>query len=1413
MKNVLWRIYMIFLSFFCYNPALYSQEIQYDYIKEPVVLPGIQINCILKDSRGFLWFGTEQGLVKYDGYDYTMYNQVSGTQNSLSSLKINTLIEDRDQKLWIGTFQGGLNWFDPVTETFHNYFSGSNDSISFGGQDINAMELQSDGTLWIGYRNGGLDRFNPETGKIKNYQNQKDGERNVINIGVSALFFDKNENLWIGTWDEGLALLKNSEINSDWNKNLAFEDHSAFINNSKINKIFSIIEDTDGSIWLSSFKEGVFEYDQDKRQYYKLGLPENNMSSDNLNSHDMIISPGGDLICGKDALVLIKTNEINNLHKPLGNTGNNLLSSSSYSIYSMLEKSLDPVIYSLMLEGEDILWVGTDIGVYKFTRKRFETYQVTGNQNRADNITAAAQTRDKKLYVSIWNKGIYYADIQNTDIHRAIFHKLNIPVTNLNEITALAAGEDGDIWFSLMDEGIFRYNIYSKTVTSFRNVVEHQGMSDINYCITIVRGPNNSIWFGTAAGLIIYDSESAKFHFITQEPGDPVSLSNEYITAITFEGDSIAWIGTLQGGLNRGRIKSNENGRVIFEHFTYNSLDPNSLSEDHVSCIYLSSNGYLWVGTGNNGLNLYDRNNNNFRRFSGNEGLASNKIYAIQEDKNKQIWIATIAGLTKLNPDDHTFVNYSVSLNQQMIYFNKNSTFTIDNFLVFGTRENFIAFNPENITNHLPAEGVRFTQFMINNQVISPGEIFNKKVILEKALDYTDAISLAFSNNTFSIEFSLLDYLEPEKNRYFYKLDGFDTEWRQTPAQYRQADYTNLLPGDYVFRVKAVNNDGIETKTERKLNITIQPPWYKSNYAILFYIVFFTALAFFIQRITVMRLNYINEINTRKLIHEKDNEINKAKLRFFTNISHEIRTPVTLILAPLETLFSNINDENLKKQIGIILRNARKLNGLLSQLMDFRKIETGNDKLKVYQYEIKDFITDIIEDFHGPCMQKNIALEFTSAFDSAFAWFDREKIDKVLRNLLSNAVKFTPERGRIEVKTYISKENETSPEGSYWVTKVTDNGKGILPQHIKQVFERFYQVETEYTRHNPLGNGIGLSIVKEYISLHRGTIKAESVPGIETVFTIRIPKEKENYNENEILNEPVTSVIETYNSWTKIDDNPEGMLVPEKSSSDNMMTLLIAEDNAELRVFLRETLRKSFHVLEAENGKEALEIALKDIPDLVISDIMMPGMDGLELTTKLKTNIKTSHIPVILLTAKSDIADRVAGLKTGADSYIPKPFHPEHLEVRIRKLTELRNTLKRKFSQDLTIDIESMGIGSLDAEFLKKLNEVIEMNISDLDLSIEKLCQHVGMSRSNLFKKLKSLTGLAPTEYMRNTRLNKALQMLLKDRSLNISDVAYSVGFNSPAYFTACFRKVFGLPPKEFIEDFIAKKKNTENKT
>jgi signal transduction histidine kinase/CheY-like chemotaxis protein/streptogramin lyase len=1208
-------------------------------------------------------------------------------------------------------------------------------------------------------------------------------------------------------------MLKREELDKPWEQDLDFRNHSFRHNGEIVNKLFSIQEDHNGLIWLSSFGNGIFAYHPALKRFQMLSLPDDMETELPLNSRKIVISPPGSLICGNADMVMLDMKGMEEVYTSLIQQTMFSPENSWFSVYPLGTNYITPVIYSILKENEYVLWIGTNTGVYKFIRKRFETFQVVRGNTESNNITASTLSSAGKLYFAVWDDGVYFTDTAREDIRKTSYERLSIPGYNLRNITSLTSDDSGNIWISEMNQGIYKYNTIDRTITHYHEPVEPIGIGNINYIKASAKGPDNSIWFGTAAGIVVYYPKTDSFFYYTQLTDNPKSLSNEFVNAITFEGDTVVWVGTLQGGLNRGRITDLEKGKIEFEHFVYNYNQPGSISENQISCILLGSDNKLWVGTANSGLNLYNREENNFIRFDKNHGLASNNISSILEDNQGNLWIATMAGITKMKADGSSSLNYSLALDKQIVYYNGNGCFALDDKLIFSTRENFIAFEPGELTDHPAPEEVRLTEFKINNQVLRPREKYNNKVILNSVIDRTSNLILDYVNNSFSIRFSLLDYVEPEKNSYRYKLDGFDKEWRRSPASYRQADYANLQPGNYVFRVIAENSDGVMTGQEKTLQIKVLPPWYKSVWAVVMYLIILLTLAYFIRKITISRVNYINEINTQKLLHEKDNEINMAKMKFFTNISHEIRTPVTLIIAPLESLYQKIVDEPLKHQISVVLRNARKLNYLINQLMDFRKVETGNVELKVYEYDMNAFIRELLEEFKDSCVRRNISLEFHTAVDELLTWFDKEKMDKVLQNLLSNAVKFTTENGRIEIHTYIShnENNDASNDSSfpaYAVIRVKDNGSGIPSEHIDKIFDRFYQVDKGQNKSNPVGTGIGLSIVKEYVSLHHGSIDVESIRNVETVFTIKLPLGKVHFRDDEILDSPILSTGTI--KQTDIEDHSpaydnSGLI----ENSD--YTILIVEDNAELRTFLKESLAKSYEVLEAEDGMKAWEIISNELPDLVISDVMMPEMDGLELTERIKTNLKTSHLPVILLTAKSAIEDRIAGLKTGADSYIPKPFHPEHLEVRIRKLIDLRNTLRKRFSQDIGIDVETMNIGSLDAEFLNKLNKVIKENIADVNLNVENLCQQVGMSRSNMFKKLKALTGLKPTEYMRNIRLHEALHMLIEDRSLNISDVGYRVGFNSPAYFTQSFRKVYGSPPKDFVEEYLKKKTKEQN--
>jgi signal transduction histidine kinase/ligand-binding sensor domain-containing protein/DNA-binding NarL/FixJ family response regulator len=1399
-EKLCFTLLFLFVTYF----ILRGKEIQYDYLDEPVVVPGIQVNVVIKDSQGFIWFGTEQGLMRYDGYNTIIYDRVQGVSKSLSSQKITSIIEDKEGNLWLGTFQGGINMFDPKTETFHNFLT---DSLSFGSKDINAMAMDQNGHLWIGYRNGGLDRFDPNNHKIINYQHIPDDKNSIISSGVSALFFDDNNNLWIGTWDNGLCLLENKELEKPFYSRLIFQDRSGYHNGSRINKIFSIKQDKLGNIWLASFGEGLIAYNPPKNRYIQLQVIR---SQERRNSfRDICVSSAGNLITGRDNLNIIKNIAIESVHQSFMENKPYYPGENHLSNLTLTTGSLTPHVYSILEGANGLLWIGTDVGVYKLSPRKFNSYGIIPGKS-SGNITAGTISESGRYFFSAWDDGIYYSKGMDDDIRTSKFSKLEIPGRVFDDITTIAAGKEDEIWFTSIDQGIFRYNLKTRKLTSYARDFQGAGVSNINYCRASVKGPGNSMWFGTAAGLLIYWPDTDSLYYYTENASDPYSLSNEFINCIAFESDTVVWMGTLQGGLNRGIIDKNGNGINKFEHFGYDYNDPTSISENNISSIFISSNGDLWVGTSNNGLNYFNREKENFTRYDKEIGFASNKISSIVEDNNKNLWLATPAGLIKFNPSENILVNYSISVDKQIYYFNNNGCFKRGDNLIFSTRENLITFDPSAISDQDPPDKIKITGLKVFNQIIHPGEKYSNKIILPKSIELADNLVLSFSNNTFSFYFSLLDFYSPFNNQYMYKLEGYDKKWIPTYSGSPVAKYSNVPPGDYKFVVKGANKDGVWVDSPTELNITILPPWYKSNPAIIMYLVILLGLAYLVRRITVGRVNYLNEIKLQKILHEKDNEVNQTKLKFFTNISHEIRTPVTLILAPLESIYNRTTDGALKNQIYHVLRNARKLTGLLGQLMDFRKIESGNLQLKVTRDNIVNYLKEVVEDFRESCVQKNIDIRLTTNMKEILVWYDAGKMDKIIRNLLSNAYKFTPRGGIIEVKAYtraMKEERKPTVDGEngreILVVKITDNGSGIPEEYKEKVFDRFYQVENGISSNNPEGTGIGLSIVKEFVQMHRGEIFVDSIPNVETTFSIHLPLGNEHFQSHEIADPEVNnySIPEEVEKGRQHQSDILDQLDDFQTGAPDY-TILIVEDNDELRRFLRETLSKQYKIVEARNGIEGYEKARSELPELIISDVMMPEMDGLEMTQKLKNNIRTSHLPIILLTAKSAIEDRITGLKTGADSYIPKPFHPLHLEVRVQKLIALRKSLRAKFSKDLEINVEEMGIGSVDAEFLEKLKNIIEENIGDFDLSVEKLCKSIGMSRSNLFKKLKSLTDMSPSEFVRNVRLKKALNLMVQDRSLNIADVGYKVGFGSPSYFTHCFRNVYGSSPREFIENY-----------
>ena len=781
-------------------------------------------------------------------------------------------------------------------------------------------------------------------------------------------------------------------------------------------------------------------------------------------------------------------------------------------------------------------------------------------------------------------------------------------------------------------------------------------------------------------------------------------------------------------------------------------------------------------------------------------------MFGILEDDKGVFWISTLNGLSRFDPKAKTFRNYYTYDGLPGNEFRPSSCYKAKNGMVyFGTTSGVVYFHPDSIRESTYFPTLALTNFKIFNKVIPIGKMTDGRTILTKSINESDKITLRYSDNNFSIEFAAIDFSAPEKIKYAYTMEGFDKKWIEKDFNQRYAAYTNLYPGTYTFKIKTTNVDGDWNDHYKTLIIKIQPPFWKTWWAYLIYFAILISAFIGVRKLMLFRITMQNSLEMERLEREKLEELNQSKLQFFSNVSHEFRTPLTLILGPLERLSNSRLDGALKKQIEFVHKNAIRLLRLVNLLLDLQKVEKNEMHLRARLGDIVAFTKEIVMSFEELTHHKKISLNFVTDIKKLDVWYDSDKLDKVLFNILSNAVKFTQKGGSITVALTTGRNDVFPyPLNDFVNISITDTGKGMKEEHLHKIFERFYQIESNESEMQ-LGTGIGLHLSSYLIELHKGKIMVSSKEGEGTRFEVLIPLNGDHLKEDQKVADMELSEISNHTELIGFEqETMEPAIEPDKKTTKDKKNskkykILVVEDDHEIRSYIKSEFHDRYEMIEALDGMEGWEMAQSQMPDLIISDVMMPRLDGIQFCKKIKTDISTSHIPVILLTARTSIENRIEGLETGADSYIPKPFNPKHLMVRVEKLIELRQNLMAKFSKSINFEAKEMTLTSADERFLQKAINLVKDNISNSELNIEDMGSELGMSRVHLYRKLKALTNQTPSEFVRTIRLKQAAYLLSQNK-INISEVAYAVGFSSHQYFTNCFQNYFKMSPTDYSQ-------------
>lgn len=1378
-KNIFFVFCFLIATSFTFKSN--AQSIPFNRLTTDDGLSNNYIYDLLQDQFGFLWFATDDGLNRFDGYQFKVFRNKADNKNSLSDNSVWTITEDRFGKIWMGTKNGFVDCYDPVLDKFTHFQIKSDITKE---NPITIIFIDSKDSIWIGTYRSGVYKLNPLTGKSVRWYHNPNDSTTISNNYISSIAEDKEGNLWIGTFN-GLNKFNHQKFPNIFKHYFHNENNKNSMTN---NLIWAITPSNfnEDIIWIGT-ANGITKLNTQTEVFEQIEIPNPDKLQFGTGTAYVLeeLVENDKIIWINSYAGLIRYNASKNIFNRFLNDKDNPLSLVSNQLNNIIK------------DRSGVLWVATHNGLSYFSEKNvkfnsllpFEDKNFRIGELGKLNTKAIAQTLDGELWFGT-ETGLYRLN--------KYFRIDSNPHLNAKNIWSLAvSGFSYDLWIGTYGHGLFRLNYKTNRVSKINSMDDLIRSSSRDFIKSILVDNKGNTWIGYwGVGLARLNASANKIDYWNHKTNDQLSLSHDDVWVIYQDSEDRIWIGTNGGGLN---LFDEQNGG-IFYRFSHDPKNKNGISSNSIYSIAESKNNIaannnttiLWVGT-NEGLNKLIINNDKDRLkksysdikitcYTIEDGLADNSIKSIVEDENGNLWLGTSSGISFFDLQNNTFINYSSADGIIGNDFNLLSSLRLSNNLIFmGSTSGLNYFSPDKIVQSKYKPPIVFTDFQIFNKSVN----IETNAALTKNIFNTDEITLSHTENVFSFEFSALDYNSTSSIRYLYQMEGFDKEWIDGGSR-RFVTYTNLNPGRYTFKVRSTNSDGVWCDNVKSIAITITPPWWQTGWAILLYFVVFVAGVWGIIKFQSNRARLQHELKTREFESYHLKEVEQMKSRFFANLSHEFRTPLLLIKGPLESLLSGKIKDNISGYYKMLLRNTEKLQQLIDQLLELSQLEAETIPLKVDRYNIIDVIKTCYNNLKPLADEKNINFVFSTENESVYAMIDKDKLEKIINNLLSNAFKFTPVSGSI----YLNIRGDENIDNKV-IISVKDTGIGIPKEYQNKIFDRFYQVDNSSKR-NFGGSGIGLALVKELATLHKWEVNVQSTEGEGTEFVLEIPIKNHH---SEAPDERVTNIqarsAEQSEFLTPEQLNTSSAISKEKS------LILFVEDNEDVRTYVNDLLKSDYSVLLADSGESGIEVTKNDLPDLIISDVMMPGMDGFEFCKRLKSDWKTSHIPVILLTAKVDHQSKLDGLGLGADDYITKPFEQKELLIRVKNLIEQRKLLREKFSKDITITAESASYNKDEKELLEKVSSIIEKYLGDENFNSEMLAKEMFMSRSQLTRKMQSATGQGPGEFIRNYKLSRSAKLIL-EKKLSITQIALEVGFGSPAQFTRAFQKHFSCLPSEF---------------
>lgn len=1367
MKKPLYTLLFLLFSF-----IIKAQQFEFSHLNNTNGLSNNQVEAILKDSRGFMWFGTNMGLNRYDGINFKTYKNIKNDSKSPSYDRFTGIQEDIKGNLWLQSSAGVYMLYDWKSESFINNIDSLLSDIGLPPAPA-IIEIDKKKDLYISYPGKGIHKYNATTNKITIYKQSK----NTNDLALSDIsdIKIKDSYIWV-LHNDGLLERVNMQTNRVDMRNTFFKDNNQ---NSTIQK--SLFIDSDNDIWVypSIADKGVIYLNTKKGQWTLLDT-----NSKVALSSSFVRCVGQDI----NGLIWIGTDHggISILDKK--NQKITVLKNDIYNHNSISQNS----IISFYSEPNGTVWVGT----YK----------------------SGASYYHPNLF-KFKKSPLFYMFNKNAEIF---------------DCNSLYKDKSNNLWIGTNGTGLIKYDQSTEKVERFRNNTNDAGSISSDIITSIYEDHRQTLWIGTfMGGLNAFDGKSFKKFQLNET--NPNSLSSKSVYSLTEDNDHNLWIATLGGGIDqlnpardtfthhnmsnskdllsnyivsmfvdtqkniflstdRGICVLDESKKEVRKYFPDNTfLD--SLTSIVINNMIVDSRGLLWIAT-DKGINVYYPTKQRFEYITTNEGLPGDEVVSLIEDNDGNIWAGTRNGLVcfycKYENQKLTYTIASFDVNDGLpgSVFNTNAIFKDkDGIIYIGSTKGYTSFDPRKIVFNKNVPKPHFTDLLITNQVIKPNTKYSGRVILEQSITDLDEIVLHYGETNFTIQFSSLNYIHPEKNRYKYMLEGLDNKWTETSTGIGSASYSNLNAGTYKLIVYASNDDNVWSSEPIVLTIVVKPPFWLSWWATIIYILItITALRFFIKyKLNKQKEEY--EQAQKILEAQKIHEVDELKFKFFTNISHEFKTPLTLILTPLEKLMkSSVSDEQ-KATMSIMHKNAKNLLNMVNEILDFRKFDQNKMTLNISRGNIIEFTKEICQSFSALAGEKSIKLTFTTYLQELQMEFDKEKMHKIISNLISNAFKYT-EDGQIDVSIGISELLQTDTPTKQLCLKVSDTGVGIEKEYLEKIFERFFRIE-KAEKNNQSGTGVGLHLASEYVKLHGGEIQVESIEGKGSTFTILLPIQNSTYKE--LSNQDII-----HSGDISISEIKEGAELDLKSAQRaHLPLLLIVDDNEDFCEFITSLFIDDYRTVIANDGEEGYSIVLDQLPDIILCDVMMPKMDGYEFCRHVKGDIRTSHIPIILLTAKSSEESKYSGIEAGADDYISKPFNIDMLKLKIAKIIERQKKIHSNFKKKIDISLSEIEITSMDEKFVQKTISIVEENIGNPEFLVEDLCKEMGMSRVYFYKKILALTDKTPSEFIRFIRLKRAADLLEKSQMF-VNEIAFQVGFNDPKYFRKYFKEEFGVTPNEY---------------